>query len=252
MDLDYSVKIPKEYWNPIQNKGKLVTDTYCDRKIVAYIPYGYDKTKPYFISYFKLGTNNKAENFFNWPGYVNHFEYVLDNMIANGDIQPTIVVSIQGNPPNTPWMQSHALGLIQYVESKLSTYAKFDVSPGNLIATADYRMVCGWSLGSIEITRMLCNDLCNDYYKAFGYYDIQSGYNPTGMNKIDPKPFVGVVAGSADDPSCVRFTNQCANYFATVPELNKNIAQVIAGYTHMITYQLNYFYCYLKAIYKKE
>ena len=249
MELDYSIKIPKEYWNKPVNEGRFVSDTYCGRKVVAYLPYGYDKTKVYNCCYFKMGTSNSAEQFWTYPGYISHFEYVIQNLIDRGEIEPTVVVSVQGNPPNQGWIQYHALGLVQFVESKISTYAKFDVTPGNLIATANHRAIGGWSLGSIETVRMLCNDQFNDYYKMFNFYDIQSGYNPTGMNKIDPKPFVGCVAGSNDDPNCVRFTNQCANYFATIPDLNKNKAQIVPGYTHMITYQLNYFFNAIKVFF---
>ena len=239
--LDYSIKIPSEYWNKCEHGGQIVVDQYNGKTLNIYVPYGYTNEKEYPVFYFKMGTNNTAAQFWTYPGYTSHFEYVIDNLIERKEIQPCIVVSIQGNPPNKSWLPENAYGLVCYVEGKYRSYAKGDAA--KIIESAPYRAVGGWSLGAIECRTMIVNDRKNDFYKMFGFYDIQSGYNSKGMDKIDKTPFVGCAAGTNDDPSCVKFTADCMRFF----EGGKNKAQIVQGYTHMIKYQLNYFYNAIKA-----
>jgi hypothetical protein len=161
---------------------------------------------------------------------------VIDNLIERGEIEPCIVVSIQGNPPGGSWLPENAYGLICFVEGKLTTYACRDAN--KIIESAPHRAVGGWSLGAIECRTILVNDKKNDAYKYFEWYDIQSGYNSKGMDKISKIPFVGCAAGSRDDVGCIKFTADCAKYFVGT----ENRAQIVDGYTHMIKYQLAYFY----------
>ena len=142
------------------------------------------------------------------------------------------------------YRQDNAEGLIYYVEGKYSTY--LEKTKAKVIESAPHRAVGGWSLGSIEVRTLLVNDKKNNFYKFFNWYDIQSGYNAKNMNNIDPLPFVGCAAGSADDGGCITFTKTCADYFAKNPALNKNTAQIVKGYKHYIKYQLNYFYNAIK------
>lgn len=242
--LDYSISIPAEYWNKIDQCGTLTDDSYAGKKLCIYTPYNYDPNQKYDIFYFKMGTNNPARQFWTFSGQTSHFEYVIDNLIARNEIKPCIIVSIDGNKPNTGWLQDNAEGLIYYVEGKYSTY--LEKTKAKVIESAPHRAVGGWSLGSIEVRTLLVNDKKNDFYKFFNWYDIQSGYNAKNMNNIDPLPFVGCAAGSADDGGCITFTKTCADYFAKNPELNKNTAQIVKGYKHYIKYQLNYFYNAIK------
>lgn len=233
--LDYSIPIPTEYWNTFSEGGKLTDDKFNGKGLCIYTPKDYNPEKKYDIFYFKMGTNNPARQFWTFKGQTSHFEYVIDNLIAKGEIKPCIIVSIDGNKPNTGWLQDNAQGLINYVESKYSTF-------NNPL----HRAIGGWSLGSIEVRTMLVNDKKNDFYKLFNWYDIQSGYNANKMDKIDPLPFVGCVAGSKDDGGCITFTKTCDKYFKANSMLNKNTAQIVNGYKHYIKYQLNYFYNAIK------
>lgn len=234
--LDYSKPIPSEYWQRIEHGGQLVSDSYKGKRLSIYVPYGYDSNKEYPIFYFKMGTNNKAEQFWTYPGITSHYEYVIDNLIERGEIEPTIIVVIQGNPAGGSWLPENAYGLICYIEGRYRSYARGDAA--KIVESAPHRAVGGWSLGAIECRTVLVNDRKNDFWKCFGWYDIQSGYNSKGMNKISNIPFVGCAAGTNDDPSCVKFTADCMKYF----QGTKDTAQVVRGYTHMIKYQLAYFY----------
>lgn len=238
--LNYSIPIPKKYWTAVDQGGKVVMDSFKGHNLACYLPFGFTADKKYDIFYFKMGTNNKASQFWNWPGYVNNFNYVIDNLIANGEIKPCVIVVIDGEKPNQSWLPANAYDLICYVEGKVLSYANKD--PNQIIPSAPHRAVGGWSLGSIECRTMLVNEKKNDYWKMFGWYDIQSGYNATNMDKISPIPFVGCAAGSVDDPNCVKFTKTCKKYFTQKQELLKNVAQIVPGYSHMITCQLNYFF----------
>ena len=233
--LDYSKPIPKEYWKKTANGGVLVEDHYGGKTLMAYLPFGFHRDKQYDIFYFKMGMGNTAKQFWSFPPYTSHFEYVIDNLIDRCIIKPCIIISIDGEREDG-WLQYNALGLVKYVESKVRSFADRDMSPANLIKTAGHRALGGWSLGSIESEEILKNTCRNDYYKMFGFYDIQSGYTAKGMDKISKEPFVGCVAGSADDPKCVAFTKACAA-FDTVDK-----AQIVPGYTHAIQFQVRYFY----------
>ena len=244
--LDYSEKIPDSYWQKPAQCGQLVEDNYNGKGLCAYLPFGFDNKTPLNVAYFAMGTNNKATQFFNWPGYFKNFNHVIDNLIQNGEIEPVVIVVIDGNKPNTAWLKYNALGLVQYVEGKVLSYANLDTSIPSLVNSSVHRSCGGWSLGSIDLARLVVNDIGNDFYKLFHWYNIQSGYNATGMDKIDPDLFVSCVCGSADDGGCVTFTSQCMKYFNQNPPLNHDVAQIIRGYTHMISYQLNYFYCAIR------
>lgn len=241
--LDYTKPIPAEFWNKPKHNGAIVVDKYNGKTLNVYLPYGYSKGTSYPFFYFKMGTNNTAAQFFTYPGDTSHFEYVLDNLIEKGIIVPTIVVSIDGNAPNQGWLQYNAQGLVNYVENKFNRGLRRSIFTRVLSNTR--RAVGGWSLGAIECRTMLVDDVHNGYYRLFGYYDIQSGYNANGMNNISQSPFVGCAAGSNDDPNCVKFTKQCAEYFKGT----RNVAQVVDGYTHMIKFQNNYFYCAIQAFF---
>lgn len=237
--LDYSIPIPKEYWNPTEG-GSIVRDSFKGRKLCVYLPKGYSPEERYDIFYFKMGTNNSAEQFWTYPRYTSHFENVIDHLIEEGEIRPCVIVSIDGEAPNGSWLPVNAYDLICYVEGRITTYAEKDAT--KIMASRDHRAIGGWSLGAIECRTMLVNAKKNDYYKVFGKWDIQSGYNADGMAGIDPSVFVGCAAGSRDAVGCVTFTRNCQGIFKKTPALQKNHAQIVPGYTHAIGYQLAYFY----------
>ena len=239
--IDYSVKIPEAYWKRTKHCGTLVDDAYNGKGLCIYLPDGYDPGNAYDIFYFKMGTNNTARQFWTFKGHTSNFENVIDHLIENGEIRPCIIVSIQGNSAGmSDWLPDNAYGLLCYIEGKYTTYAYRDAA--KIITSAPHRAIGGWSLGAIECRNVLVNEKRNDFWKAYGWFDLQSGYNPAKMDTISEVPFVGCVAGTADDPKCVTFTKKCAVYFAKDKKYEKNHAQLVPGYSHAIMYQLNYFY----------
>lgn len=244
--IDFSKPIPQEYWQACKNQGTLVNDSFGGKNLCIYIPFGYDAGKPYDIFYFKMGTNNTASQFWFWKGYNPHFNYVIDNLIDRCIIKPCIIVSIDGNKAGKDWLSDNAYSLLCYVEGKYTTYAYKDAA--RIIDSAPHRAIGGWSLGAIECRNILVNEKRNDYWKSYGFFDLQSCYNAKQMETISPIPVVACVAGSKDDPSCVAFTNACKNIFSTNAPLRKNHAQIVNGYTHAINYQIAYFYNAIQAL----
>jgi hypothetical protein len=248
--LDYSKQIPANYWDPRENAGALILDQYKGRTIDIYLPFGYTAEEMYDIFYFKMGTNNTAQQFWSFPGHTKRFEHVIDNLIDNGEIRPCVIVSIQGERPGrSKWLPENLYGLICYVEGRVMTYAKKNADL--IIESAPHRALGGWSLGAIECRNVLVDDRKNEFWKMIGWFNMQSGYNANGMQNISGTPFVGCAAGGYDDAGCVMFTKTCANIFGKTERLKKNHAQIVPGYTHAIDFQVRYFYNAIRYFFKK-
>lgn len=231
--LDYSVPIPSNYKSSTIQKGSVSYDSFNGRTIGIYTPYGYNAATAYSIFYFKMGMNGTAQQF--WNGGLGN---IIDNLILNGEIKPIIFVTIQGESGSNVWLNPNIGGLVSYVESKYHTYG-----------TPSTRALGGWSQGSIEVENVLVNSNKNNYYQLFAWFDIQSGYSNSGMYTIDSSPFVGVVAGSKDDPPCITFTKAVAEKWAANPSYSKNVTQIVDGYDHYQTSQLNYLYNAIRFIF---
>lgn len=96
--------IPKSYSKTIKKSGKIEkvdykTKTYnaanktLSKYAYVYVPYGYDKSKKYNIIYLLHGGGGNAERYFNGVGKSSEMKHILDHMIADGKIKPTIVVT---------------------------------------------------------------------------------------------------------------------------------------------------------------
>ena len=105
-------------------------------------------------------------------------KHILDHGIANGEIQPMIVVcpTYNNTSPEDSGDYSLALrltdnyhnelinDLIPVVEGKYSTYAE-DTTPEAIAASRDYRAFCGFSMGSMATWRTFEHSL--DYFRYF-------------------------------------------------------------------------------------
>ena len=105
-------------------------------------------------------------------------KHILDHGIANGEIQPMIVVcpTYNNTSPEDSGDYSLALrltdnyhnelinDLIPAVEGKYSTYAE-DTTPEAIAASRDYRAFCGFSMGSMATWRTFEHSL--DYFRYF-------------------------------------------------------------------------------------
>ena len=138
---------------------------------MIYLPVGYDpdRAEPYKVLYAcHGGAGNEQDFFLQWHG-----DYITDNAIAEGIVEPFIVVTM--NNKDIGWSDYDKLYdnqmnyLIPYVEEH------YNVSKD----PAD-RAFCGLSMGGMTTSTYLCKDPTQ-----FGYYGIFSGANCSAFPELD-------------------------------------------------------------------
>ena len=160
----------------------------------VYLPYGYDEntTQRYNVIYLVHGHYGTASTTFEAEGGLQR--KVLDHMIENGDVAPTIVVSPSynyGQPTSNyvdadPYCRAlpHELvnDLIPLVETRYRTYLTSPDLEG-IIASRDHRAIGGFSMGGVTTWYALA-----ETFSAFRYYlpisgDCWSLGSFAGMNR---------------------------------------------------------------------
>lgn len=142
---------PDNYFKQPANHGNVIKENYNsingNKNMYVYVPYGYDESKKYNVFYLMHGGGESEETCFN-DNAIN-IDIMLDNMIANGDIEPMIVVTPTFNKcpggADDVWREMRQ-SIIPYVESKYSTYAE-DTSIEGLKASRYHRAYGGFSMG---------------------------------------------------------------------------------------------------------
>lgn len=173
----------------LENQGKIETITYdtetydegnsvkMQKQANVYLPAGYDPGKKYNVLYLMHGG---GENFNTWlvENDYSGNKKMVDNLIANGEIEPLIIVTPSFYRPTgvsdkdvdltTQFQYELRRDLIPYVESHYSTYAGGDVSDDNLIKTRMHRAFAGLSMGSMTTYRSA----------LYANYDIFAWFGP--------------------------------------------------------------------------
>ena len=149
-----------------------VNGTKYKRNALVYLPAGYKKTEKYNVFYLMHGYGGTYHTYLGWESGARPFKNVLDHMIADKKIQPTIVVGVEydtayGNyyygqldQVSTEIVQA----LAPAVESKYSTYAE-STSEKGLEASRAHRAIGGFSMGGCATWRALKN-----HANVFQYY----------------------------------------------------------------------------------
>lgn len=184
--------IPDSYLTEAEQQGTLQDlyyDTYesfsyneksqrLQKHAVVYLPYGYDESKQYPVFYLMHGGWSNEYTYLGSPDEPQGMKHILDHGIANGEIQPMIVVcpTYNNTSPEDSGDYSLALqltdnyhnelinDLIPAVEGKYSTYAE-GTTPEAIAASRDYRAFCGFSMGSMATWRTF--EHCLDYFRYF-------------------------------------------------------------------------------------
>ncbi|EHI99146.1 carbohydrate-binding family 9 [Clostridium sp. DL-VIII] len=185
--------IPYSYYQHAKHQGKIVkleydTYDYSRRKqsirkyAYVYLPYGYDidnSDKKYDIFYIMHGWTMTAEDFFSFGN--PRMKNLLDHMIEDEMIKPTIVVTPTFDPYNQPNDFSKSVRelkvfhkelvneLIPAVESTVRTFARTTDESG-LKKSREHRAFGGFSLGAVTTWFTFVHNL--DYFK---YYLPMSG-----------------------------------------------------------------------------
>ncbi|MDE7364116.1 MAG: family 43 glycosylhydrolase [Ruminococcus sp.] len=165
---------PDYYLNPAEKQGKVINETYTGingaKKLNVYLPYGYDENKKYNIFYLMHGGGENENTIFSNDVKFNN---MLDHMIANGDIEPMIVVTPTFNGGSCSAENVYKEmkeSIVPFVEGKYSTYAE-NTTPSGLEASRLHRAYGGFSMGGGSAWNVLINDI--DY---FGYLMPLSGH----------------------------------------------------------------------------
>lgn len=186
--LNKTISVPAEYNQESVLKGSVVQIDYNTKNYVegtgevrkntayVYLPYGYEEVSDqcYNVFYFVHGHGETAASFFqNENGLLCK---LLDHMIGNGDMAPTIVVStsyVYGNPidyyPDAdPYCkalpQELVNDLIPIVESRYHTYTESTDIVG-IKASREHRAIGGFSMGAVTTWYALEHTL--DCFKYF-------------------------------------------------------------------------------------
>lgn len=176
------------------------------KKANVYLPAGYDESKQYNVLYLMHGG---GENYNTWlveNDYTGN-KKMVDNLIANGEIEPLIIVTPTFyRPDDVPQVDVNDLpaqfryelrkDLIPYIESHYSTYAGGDVSDDNLIKTRMHRAFAGLSMGSMTTYRsaLYAN---YDVFAWFGPYSGCAG--PSGDKDAEAAKIVSVIENGIEE-----------------------------------------------------
>lgn len=185
-------QIPQEYFSESEYPGTLVElnyDTYesmtyeeesqvLTKRAIVYLPYGYTEDENYNVFYLMHGGWSNETTYLGTPEQPAEFKNVLDHAMADGKMQPMIVVCPTYNNESEEDSADYSLALrltenyhnelindlIPAVEGTYSTYAE-DTTPEGLQASRDHRAFCGFSMGSVATWRTF--QYCLDYFRYF-------------------------------------------------------------------------------------
>jgi acetyl esterase/lipase len=185
-------EIPEAYLQPAEQAGTMVRLDYTtwesftyeektqqlNKTAWVYLPYGYSDANTYNVFYFMHGGWSNETTQLGTDERPSVLKHVIDHAIADGKMQPMIIVCPTYN--NTSPEDSGDYGLAiqltdQYhnellydlmpaVEGKYSTYAE-DTTPEGLEASRDHRGFGGFSMGSVTTWRTF--EHCLPYFRYF-------------------------------------------------------------------------------------
>lgn len=164
---------PNNYLNPCAQSGRVVKEYYNgirgNKALNVYLPYGYDENKKYNIFYLMHGGGENENTIF---GNDVNLQYILDNMIMNGELEPMIVVTptFNGNGSEAQnFYEEFRASVIPFVEGKYSTYAK-STSAADIAASRRHRAYGGFSMGAVSTWNVFlnCLDICAYYMPLSG------------------------------------------------------------------------------------
>ncbi|MFC4098195.1 sugar-binding protein [Paenibacillus xanthanilyticus] len=175
----YFKAVPDEYRLESKKPGTIETVAYKapnltsgtdDKKLNVYLPHGYDasdKTTKYNVLYLMHGGGENENLIFGGPGQSKELKRILDNMIANGDMEPMIVVTptFYGGKNDTALFHEELIStIVPLVETKYATYAQ-SASVDDLKASRAHRAFGGFSMGSVTTWYTFIHGL--DYFKYY-------------------------------------------------------------------------------------
>ncbi|MBB2946330.1 enterochelin esterase-like enzyme [Actinoplanes lutulentus] len=171
-----------------QEQGEVVRVDYktrydnatIDKRALVYLPAGYDEQDQatrYDILYLMHGAGMGAESFFGGAGESSALKNILDHMIEERQMRPTIVVTPTFYPDGNASLDLHYAGeldrafpvelendLMPAVEGRYRTYAPTTDAAG-FTASREHRAFGGFSMGAVTTWYAFIDSL--DYVKYF-------------------------------------------------------------------------------------
>ncbi|MCD7857060.1 MAG: hypothetical protein LUG55_04555 [Clostridiales bacterium] len=158
-----------------QTKAYATDERDVEKSAYVYLPYGYDESQQYNILYLMHGTGDDEAY---WLVTHAYNKTMIDNLIANGDIEPLIIVTptfyveddcADGLDALTySFREELRNDLMPAIESTYSTYAESCDEEG-FTASRDHRAFAGLSRGAVTTYHSaFCGSL--DYFSWFGTF----------------------------------------------------------------------------------
>jgi len=242
---------------PADKRGKIETITYdtetydqgnsvkMKKQANVYLPAGYDESKQYNVLYLMHGGGENMNTWLVENDYTGN-KKMVDNLIANGEIEPLIIVTptfyrpagVPDHPDLTSQFQYELRkDLIPYVESHYSTYAGGDVSDENLIKTRMHRAFAGLSMGSMTTYRAALYP----NYDVFAWFGPYSGcQGPGGDQDAEADKIVSVIEKGIDNAMPLGFL-YCGNGVADMAhDEHVNIMKKAVAKTDKLIENANY------------
>lgn len=211
-------KVPDNYYSQASHQGSIEEIRYetedCEnpgstitKSAYVYIPYGYDKNDKntkYDILYLMHGAGGSARTYMGTNNSPTRLKHMIDNMIENKQIKPTIIVTPTVNSGSdwygstTPEFYKELRNdLMPLAESSYNTYAENTTSEG-FKNSRQHRAFGGFSMGGA--TTWFIFMYCLDYFE---YYLPMSG---------DCWAYGTLAGGSKPDETAQLLADTVSNY----------------------------------------
>lgn len=169
------------------NTTMLVTEKKLKRNAMVYLPKGYDPNNRYNILYLIHGRGGDYRTWLGTPDRPRKFKNVLDHMIQDKVIEPTIVIA-----PGLNYLYGEdelimegicneiTSELMPAAESKYSTYAS-GTDAKAFAASRDHRIVAGFSMGGSATWHIMKDHI--DYFRYFIPMSMAMYYDRVGYSE---------------------------------------------------------------------
>ena len=182
--------VPSSYFDPSNEPGTLErfyydTNTYDDEArdmekfAIVYLPYGYDpddEETRYNVLYLMHGASGSESSYFGTPEEPYGDKFLLDSMIAQGDMNPMIVVCVSYYPDNieqdnddydaalTKRFGYELRDLVPQLETRYNTYLESS-DDEDIVASRGHRIFGGFSMGAVTTWYRMTDSM--DWFEYF-------------------------------------------------------------------------------------
>lgn len=262
------------YYDTYESVTYAEKKTILNKRAIVYLPHGYTEEKQYNILYLMHGGWSNETTSLGTPDYPSGLKVILDNAIADGCIDPLIVVcptynNLSGEDSGDYTLAYYTLtvnyhnelknDLIPAIESRYSTYAENTTAEG-IIASRDHRAFAGFSMGSVTTWHTFINCLPQFRYfmPASGGVDYDGSLMDAAVEEAGygPEDFFIFACTGTEDFACEGFVEKIRNLL-NLPSgnfiLHDNVEFYIKnGYAHDGTAATEYTFNGLQRIWGKK